>query len=243
MIPSTIKIVSDDKYPNLPFFNPYLGIKKVIISGKIKHINNMMFYGWENLTEVIIENGVESIGDFAFAYCINLKKVFIPDSVHFISDTAFYGNIKLEKVTLEKNNNTVINKFYLNYLKLRMRLLGLTSKRYNDSFNGNFICGSENIPKIENIDNSNIITDKKLDDEFIPWTKMDENIYNSFGCSFNYRLTDQNQEKLLEIVKQNAEFEIDNQGNIFYCGDLMTPLQIETLLKNMEVSNIFKKSK
>lgn len=243
---STIVVTLNDKYSNVPFFDPNSKIKRVIISGKIKHINNMLFYGWENLTEIILENGVESIGDFVFAYCTNLKKIFIPDSVKFISNTAFYGCIKLEKVTFQNSNDAFKRKFYLNYIKLKLMLLSLTSKKYNDTFNGNLIYNGGNVQKIEDFDNhGNIMIDKNKDNNFIPWTIMGKDIDNNFTYQPNYVenfvLANDDKEKLLEIVRQNPEFEIDNQGNIFYCGNLMTPLQVEALLKNIEKNDFFKK--
>lgn len=237
---STIVVTLNDKYSNVPFFDPNSKIKRVIISGKIKHINNMLFYGWENLTEIILENGVESIGDFVFAYCTNLKKIFIPDSVKFISNTAFYGSIKLEKVTFQNSNDVFKKKFYLNYIKLKLMLLSLTSKKYNDAFNGNLIYNGGNVQEIEDVNkHGNIMIDKNNDDHFIPWPMMDKKIDDNFVSNSVWSNNDK--EKLLEIVEQNPEFEIDNKGNIFYCGDLLTPLQVETLLKNIVKNDIFKK--
>lgn len=223
----------------MPFFNPNSKIRKVIISGEIKYINNMLFYGWENLTEVILENGVEGIGDFAFAYCINLKKIFVPDSVKYISNTAFYGDFQLENVISTNSNNIVKNKLYLNYIKLKMMLLNLTSKRYSNQANNNLING-DGIQKIEDFNNySNIMIEKNNADNFIPWPIIDGSVNDNFIS--NTIMSDRNNERLLEIVRQNPEFEIDNEGRIFYCGDLMTPFQVEILLKNIEKNDIFKK--
>ena len=128
----TIKVKGNNGFIEERFFQKDQTLKKIIISKKIKKINEYAFANCENLEEVIFEkeskiekienctligcdnlkkinipNSVEMICAFAFAHCINLENIEIPNSVFLIGHGAFDGCKKLKRLFIPHSVNRI----------------------------------------------------------------------------------------------------------------------------------------
>ena len=95
-------------------------LETVVLSNKLKLIENYAFYNCENLTNITIPSSVTSIGDFAFGGCDSLTSIKIPDSVTSIGNMAFYYCTGLTSIVIPSNVTNIGNDAF-------WRCSGLTS--------------------------------------------------------------------------------------------------------------------
>ena len=90
-IPSMVKTITQGAFSAIN-----MEIKKIIIPGTCKVIEQNAFYGQKEVEEIIIEDGVNSIGDYAFQNCFKLKSISLPDSITKMGNYVFFACSNLE---------------------------------------------------------------------------------------------------------------------------------------------------
>lgn len=83
------------------------GIKKVIIPGNVKSIDEGAFFVCKQLEEVIIQEGLLSIGETAFSECVNLKHIVLPKTLQTIGRFAFSHCEALTSITIPDGVTTL----------------------------------------------------------------------------------------------------------------------------------------
>ena len=88
------------EYVQSGWFSGCVSLTSVVISEKIKRIDNETFKGCINLSDITLPSGMEGIGSRAFDGCTGLSSILLPDTVRYIGPAAFRGCTRLESVVL-----------------------------------------------------------------------------------------------------------------------------------------------
>ena len=81
-------------------FENWLGLKSVVIHGKVTEIEQYAFRGCAFLQKVDMAYGVTTIGAYAFSGCESLETIALPDSVTSIGTSAFEGCLSLHSIEI-----------------------------------------------------------------------------------------------------------------------------------------------
>lgn len=99
-LPDTVTVIRGFEAPS---------VKRVVIPGTVREIEERAFYGCDHLEQIVIENGIVSIGDMAFCDCTNLSSIILPDSLESIGGSAFENCTALKSIRIPSGVKTLSN--------------------------------------------------------------------------------------------------------------------------------------
>jgi hypothetical protein len=75
----------------------------ILLSNKVKHIQNSYFSGFENLETVSIFIEIEEINGSFFSWCHQLKEIRLPPTLKKIKGACFMEKQKLTKINIPRS--------------------------------------------------------------------------------------------------------------------------------------------
>lgn len=103
-LPDTVTVIRGFEAPS---------VKRIVIPGTVREIEESAFFGCDHLEEIVIENGMVSIGNMAFSDCTNLRRIILPDSLKSIGESAFENCTALTSIRIP-SGVTTLNNFLFN---------------------------------------------------------------------------------------------------------------------------------
>ena len=150
-IPDGIKTIGTIAFAQSP-------VKKVILPGSVKEINNSAFWNCKKLETVIMPDSLESIGHCAFSGCVSLKSIILPNNLLFLDQMAFHECRKLESIVIPPQVESFEISAFLNCERLQTISYYQNTRFASDYLSG---CTSMISMKILDIETGKIISEKK----------------------------------------------------------------------------------